>query len=572
MKNYSGSSGVLDRLWLVWGQLLLMWFWGVGLVLADPSMALDQSRAKPPVSEAAPEISIAPSPEEAADEIPPEPAFGFDQVERLARALANQKYQEQEPQKVAFVRENLGENLWRDINFKEDSLLWTGEGFFSVGFCHPGSVYDQTVDIQVVEDGQVSPVKFQAQLFNYPSAALSAKVDEEGLGFSGLSLYFPVHTQEAKEKGLVFLGASNFQSLARRADLGLTARGLIIDPALPEGEQYPYFRRFWLVKPKPEDREMTIYALLEAPSLTGAFAFVVKPGVSTVVETKAVLFSRRGQSWPRKLGLAPVSAMYLFSEKENASPYDWRPEVHSADALLVSVDQRTWYHRPLNNPRRLLSTSFHESSFAGFGLIQKDGSFDHFQDFGARYDRRAWVFVEPGDGFEPGHLELLEIPSSREIHENVQAFWARDLSSQNGSRELRYDYKLYWTAPGSVPHLLGRVVANRILTNSNPETAEFFVDFEGEALNALSGETGLASQVEAEGDIPLLEKHLFKNPVTGGWRLRFKVRSPLRGGMVDALFSGRDGNWWAPRVRARLVRGENLPEPLTETFVYDFHQ
>jgi glucans biosynthesis protein len=145
------------------------------------------------------------------------------------------------------------------------------------------------------------------------------------------------------------------------------------------------------------------------------------------------------------------------------------------------------------------------------------------------------------------------------------------MSSYNQSRELRYDYALYWTGPGSTPHQLGRVAANRLLTNPNPETAEFFVDFESESLNALSGETGLASQVEAEGNIPVLEKRLFKNPVTHGWRLRFKVRSP-GGGMVDTILTGRDENRRYPRIRARLVRGENLPEPLTETFIYDFHQ
>jgi glucans biosynthesis protein len=494
------------------------------------------------------------------------------EVERLARALANNKFEPQDPQKVNFIRENLTDQLWAAISFKEESLLWATEGFFGVGFVHPGSVYDQSVVVNVVEEGRATPVPFRAQQFNYPSQDWPVRINAAGLGFSGFSLHFPVNQGDAKEKGLVFLGASNFQAMARRSDLGLAARGLIIDPNLPEGEQYPYFRQFWLVKPQPQDREMTIYALLEAPSLTGAFSFLVKPGTSTVIETKAVLFTRAGQSWPRKLGLAPVSGMYLFSEKENGSPYDWRPEVHSADALIYSTAPQSWFHRPLNNPRRLLSTSFKDAPLTGYGLIQKDASFDHFQDIGARYERRAWVFVEPGDGFGPGHLELLEIPSSKEIHENIQTFWVRDLTSQNGSRELRYDYKLYWTAPGSVPHQSGRVVANRVLSNPNPEYPEFIVDFEGQALNALSGETGLASQVEPEGNFQVLEKRLFKNPVTGGWRLRFKIRSPLSGSMVDAIFTGRDDNWRPPRLRARLARGENLPEPITETFVYDFNQ
>ncbi|MDR2142019.1 MAG: glucan biosynthesis protein [Deltaproteobacteria bacterium] len=578
------SSGLL---WLVSALVLLSWMLAAWPVWAADPPPPSNPRAQSPDGSLAPETAppgpgasseaggsaaVAESvPEEGGASPNPPSTFNFEQVERLARALATQPFVPQDPKKVNFARENIGENVWRAIQFKEDGLLWADEGFFAVGFCHPGSVYDQTVAISVVEGGVVNQIPFRASLFSYPNPALPLKINEAGLGFSGFSLYFPVNNQDLKEKALVFQGASNFQALARQADLGLTSRGLIIDPALPEGEQYPYFRRFWLVKPQPGEREMTIYALLDAPSLTGAFAFVIKPGTSTVIEVSVVLFSRQEQ-WPRKLGLAPVSGMYLFSEKENGSPYDWRPEVHSADALLYSSDNLAWFHRPLNNPRRLLSTFFLDSALSGYGLIQKDNSFDHYQDIGARYERRAWVFVEPGEGFGSGRLELLEIPSSKEIHENVQAFWVRDMSSQNASRELRYDYKLYWTTPGVTPHQLGRVVANRILTNPDPETAEFIVDFESQALNALSGELGLASLVEPEGDFPVLEKRLFKNPVTGGWRLRFKVRSPLTGGMVNAIFNGRDDNWRSPRIRARLVRGENLPEPITETFIYDFHQ
>jgi glucans biosynthesis protein len=546
-----------------WGLVFFIWLLFSALALADESAPAEETPAAS--GEAA---------EETAEPVPasPPPVFSIAQVESLARSLASQPFQPQDPAKVSFIRDNLGENVWRSVEFKDDSRLWAGESFFELSFFHPGSVYDQTVIINIVDQGLAQAVPFRPGLFNYPNPSLPIRVAESSLGFSGFAVHFPVLDPETKEKGVVFLGASNFQALARQADLGLASRGLIIDPALPGGEQYPYFRRFWVVRPKPEDRQITVYALLEAPSLTGAFQFVIKPGNSTVMESSAVLFPRRGQDWPRKLGLAPVSGMYLFSEKENGSPYDWRPEVHSADALIYAVDNQSWFHRPLNNPRRLLSTVFKDLPLTGYGLIQKDGNFDHYQDIGARYERRAWVFVEPGEGFGTGYLELLEIPSSREIHENIQAFWVRDMSSQSPSRELRYDYKLYWTQPSVTPHQLGRVVANRLLANPDPETAEFFVDFENDYLNALSGETGLASQVEFEGNFPVLEKRLFKNPVTGGWRLRFKVRSPISGSLADTIFTGRDENRRPPRIRARLVRGENLPEPLTETFIYDFHQ
>ncbi|MDR2349643.1 MAG: hypothetical protein LBF41_03305, partial [Deltaproteobacteria bacterium] len=61
-------------------------------------------------------------------------------------------------------------------------------------------------------------------------------------------------------------------------------------------------------------------------------------------------------------------------------------------------------------------------------------------------------------------------------------------------------------------------------------------------------------------------------PVTGGWRLKLRVKAPESPGFVDKLRRragiGRQNG--RGRVLARLVRGENLPRPLTETFVHDF--
>ena len=49
-----------------------------------------------------------------------------------------------------------------------------------------------------------------------------------------------------------FLGATYFRSMGKNAAYGIYARGLALNTALPVGEEFPYFREFWLVQPEPE--------------------------------------------------------------------------------------------------------------------------------------------------------------------------------------------------------------------------------------------------------------------------------------------------------------------------------
>ena len=78
----------------------------------------------------------------------------------------------------------------------------------------------------------------------------------------------------------MFLGASYFRAVGRDEVYGLSARGIAIDTALSSGEEFPWFREFWLVQPGGGAQELTFYALLDSPSTTGAYRFVVAPGAA----------------------------------------------------------------------------------------------------------------------------------------------------------------------------------------------------------------------------------------------------------------------------------------------------
>src|SRR3546814_17951215 len=98
---------------------------------------------------------------------------------------------------------------------------------------------------------------------------------------------------------------------------------------------------------------------------------------------------------------------------------DWRPEVHDSDGLAMwtGAGERIW--RPLNNPARVGFSSFADENPRGFGLSQRDRSFDHYQD-GVKYEKRPSVWVEPVGEWGRGAVQLVEIPTDDEIHDRSE--------------------------------------------------------------------------------------------------------------------------------------------------------
>ena len=511
----------------------------------------------------------------------PRPWFSLADVENKARSLADKPFVNPDGQVPEFLL-NLSYDQWRKLRFRPDHALWRGEDLpFEGQFFHPGLFYNRLVTLNIVEGPVPARLPFSADMFEYGDEALAAKVRDTPLDFAGFRLHFPIKNGKYKDEVAVFLGATYFRAVTANSQYGLSGRGLAIDTALPSGEEFPYFREFWLVKPAPDAEAITLYALMDTPSLTGAYRFVITPGDRTIMDVRCTLFARKGAERPAKIGLGALTSMFLYGESGNGRPGDYRPEVHDSDGLLFRDNEEHWFWSPLNNPRRLAVNSFRLDSPRGFGLMQRDAAFDHYLDLEARYDRRPSLWVEPRDDWGPGRLELIEIPSEEEIHDNMVAFWVPDpplpeaadgTPLPDGERAypdtMRYAYRLYWMEPGASPHALGRAVSTRTSRDKDGDTLRFFIDFEGRELNALPADIGLSSRIETPDTVPVLEKQLIKNPATGGWRLVFQIRPPKEEGVMQSLKAAREGAS-SIRLRASLLRGENLPDPLTETWVYD---
>ncbi len=109
---------------------------------------------------------------------------------------------------------------------------------------------------------------------------------------------------------------------------------------------------------------MTIYALLDSPSIAGAYEFDVRPGTITQVQVTAELYPRRAVD---KLGIAPLTSMFLYGESSEGRPFDdWRPEVHDSDGLMMQTGTGEWLWRPLDNPAKLQVNRYMDDNPKGF--------------------------------------------------------------------------------------------------------------------------------------------------------------------------------------------------------------
>ena len=149
---------------------------------------------------------------------------------------------------------------------------------------------------------------------------------------------------------------------------------------------------YWIERPRPTAKQLTIYALLDSPRATGAYRFVLRPGVTTALDVDAKLFLRRNVA---KLAVAPLTSMFFFGANQRSARDDYRPGVHDSDGLSIQSSTNEWIWRPLVNPKRLLVTSFALTDPRGFGLMQRERGFGQYQDLEARYDLRPSAWVEP---------------------------------------------------------------------------------------------------------------------------------------------------------------------------------
>jgi glucans biosynthesis protein len=456
-------------------------------------------------------------------------AFDFDDVTAKAQALSKDSYVAQ-PQAPEWLRE-ISYDQWRDIRFRPERALWRDRKLpFQVQFFHPGLYYDRPIAVNVVDGSTVKPLGFSPNEFDYGRNEFASRVPQN-LGYAGFRVHAPIKKKDYYDEVIVFLGASYFRAVGKNEVFGLSARGLAVDTALPSGEEFPYFREFWLVTPKRRARELTVYALLDSPSLTGAYQFVIQPGDQTAVKVMSRLFLR---SAVQKLAIAPLTSMFYHGENSMRSVEDFRPEVHDSDGLLIHFASGEWLWRPLDNPPALQVSSFRTAQLRGFGLIQRDRDFEHYQDLETRPELRPSAWVAPQGDWGEGRIELVQIPTKSDTNDNIVTFWVPNSPPEPGGTAA-YAYTVYWYAESPLFSPSGRVVATRRDRGTADNAYRFVIDFAGKKLESLPADTvlrGVVSLASGDKSAELLDQQVVKNPVTGGWRLTFQIR-PLQNQPVE---------------------------------------
>ena len=227
--------------------------------------------------------------------------------------------------------------------FKPEKSLWRDEGLpFELQFFHLGLYYNRPVRINVInESGRAAPVDFSKDYFNYGQNVFNDPLPPD-LGWAGFRIHFPIKSPDYRDEAAVFLGASYFRAVGREHHYGLSARGLAVDVAVSSGEEFPYFKEFWVEKPTPQSTTIVVYALLDSPGTTGAYKFVLIPGLETIMEVDSVLFQRHKV---QKLGIAPLTSMFFYGETQKHPKGDFRPEVHDSDGLEISYRSGEWLWR-----------------------------------------------------------------------------------------------------------------------------------------------------------------------------------------------------------------------------------
>jgi glucans biosynthesis protein len=450
--------------------------------------------------------------------------FDFETLRYRAKLLANAPYSPQAP--VPEWLRHLSYDEHRLIQFDARNTVWRREALpFQLQFFHPGFVLNNTVQVSTLQHQRPSLIEFDRKFFNYDR--LNVGPLPPTMGFAGLRILYPLNHPD-DELG-AFLGASYFRFLCERAFYGLSARGIAVNTATHGPEEFPLFTDFWVERPSPQSKTLTAYALLDGESVTGAYRFVITPGADTTVLVHAAVYFRRGVE---VAGFAPLTSMFWHGENTALPAGEFRPEVHDSDGLQLFTGAGEWLWRPLSNPRTLRVAVFADENPRGFGLLQRDRDFEHYQDLEAHYHLRPSAWVEPVGRWGRGSVRLVELPTENEFNDNIVAFWTPEKLPGPGEA-LELEYRLHWCLDQIHPPA-GYAAATRHGHSPNETGLErFVVDFDGTYLGNQKSDPAIEHVLTVGTGATLVHSSLQKNPYNGTWRVSFALKPDQSGKPVE---------------------------------------
>jgi glucans biosynthesis protein len=449
------------------------------------------------------------------------PAFGNGDVIKRARDLAAAPFDATVPTLPPSIA-GLDYDAWRDIRFKSDKpLLGAAGGDFRLELFHLGHLYRRPVVINVLRDGIPAPIPYASNLFDYGHNKIEGALPIN-LGFAGFRLRYPLDAPHVMDEVIAFLGTCYYRFLGRGQRYGLSARGLAIGAGAAENEEFPFFREFWIEPPDPQGERVVVHALLDGTFATGAFRFEIVPAQETTVDAGVTLFARSAAA---RIQMAPLSSMYYTGKDDRRAKDDYRTELHDSDGLLMHTGSGEWIWRPLSNPISPAVSTFVDNNPRGFGLLQRNRNFEHYQDLDLAYELRPSYWIEPHEGWGEGGVQLTELPTDNETNDNIVASWSPKEGLEAG-HSIAFGYRI--TAlmndarltPGAraintfraAPRALGAA------DTAPPGSARFLIDFTGGELGYYLSDPTMVEVVATASTGRVLRTFLEPNAHVSGFR------------------------------------------------------
>ncbi len=534
--------------------------------------------------------------------------FTFAEVEELAKNRATAKYVPL-PDVLPPQLKKLTPQQDAGIFWKDTYRLWRKKGLpFQVDFYHQLKSNPSphlAPEINTVDRKGSHPLAYSPTFFNFLDLAAKPPAPlvfdpplPRDLGYAGFYLRYPDMDIGSNPNSLdgffSALGGSYFRVLAKEQVYGLSARGLAIDTGMDgKAEEFPAFTDWWLQEPAPGASALVLDALLDSPSVSGAYEFTIHPGAVTSVDIHASLFFRQKVE---RLGLAPFSSMYLYGE--NAKDHfgdNVHPEIHDSDGVLMHTGKDGWDWHPLQQTNFLQLYSFLDENPKGFGVIQRDSDFQHYQDLTNKYNVRPSAWVTPHGDWGKGKVELIQ-PNSKDVNtDNVAVFWWPDQPVNAGDHlDLNYTIDFYMndaarpplayckqtlvnfpapppapvappkTPPAAPASAKPGAPAAPVQAAPTPPPpvppgvtpVQFLVDFVGNGIeNTPANQPPDLDLTYVEPGTVVRDRKVEKNGYDNSWRVTFTIVPAKAHQPTD--------------IRCRLIHNN---KPITETWSYTWHQ
>jgi glucans biosynthesis protein len=509
------------------------------------------------------------------------PRFTFAGVQAMAQSRALQPFQPPSdmlpPQlKKLTPEEELG-IFWNDTY-----RVWRREGLpFQIDFYPLSNDVHTPVLINMVDRHGASRLPYSPSFFRY-NFPINPPLPTD-LGYGGFYVRYPHMAPKSDARSPLdgffsVEGASYFRVLTKDQVYGLSARALAINAIVENHEEFPSFTEWWLYRPTSNASAMTLDALLDSPSVSGAYEFTLRPGAQTSVDVHATLFFRKDVT---QLGLAPFSSMYFYGENAPNHFGNGHPEIHDSDGVLMNTGTGGWVWRPLEQETFRQAYNFLDENPRGFGLLQRDRNFQHYQDLANNYNLRPSAWVTPHGLWGKGALQLIQLVTNNTNTDNVVLQWHPDQAVKAGQRlDLNYTIDYYMNdanrpplayatqtlvndpapPPPAPPTLMGPPVPSALVAKENkntpagPTPVQFLVDFAGDGIEDIAADHRPDLDLTCDAGARVRESSVEKNDYDKSWRAAFTIVPAKVNVPVEIRCTLRDKN-----------------RPLTETWSYTWH-